>query len=631
MSLVQSLSLGSRTAPNRVMFGPHVTNLGTDERTFSPEHVAYYERRAIGGCGVIVVEGASVHESDWPYERAPLASRCAAGWASIAEACHRHGSLVIASLDHSGGQGSSAYSQQPLWAPSRVPEVNSREVPKWMEHHDIIDVVEGFGEATRLALDAGCDGVEINAGQHSLVRQFLSGLTNQRGDEYTDRMLFARQVIHEVRGAALAIRPDAIIGLRLSCDELAPWAGITPEMAPEIARELCELGIDYVVVVRGSIFSVEKTRPDFHEPTGFNIDVCRSIRSALPAHVAVFLQGSIVDFGQAEWAIGDGVCDAVEMTRAQIADPDLVQKISNGQQVQIRPCIRCNQTCQVRDARNPIVTCVAEPTSGHETQDPDWYTTTSSPRHITVVGAGVAGLETARVAALRGHSVTIVEKSSATGGIAAIAGPGQPLVAWLTSEVDRLKVRIELGQEFDASSASDSQVVVQATGAQRGVTEYEIVSDAVVLDIADVRRGISVVPETGVVVILDPIGGPIGVSLAEELGERAILVTPDNIAGNELSRTGDLAPANVRLAQRGAAVQRRSVVRAVEKRNTNFVVRVQDRFSGALTEIECAAVVDAGFRLPTASMTGAVQIGDCVAPRTILEAILEARRAALKI
>jgi len=631
MSLVQPLSLGSRTAPNRVMFGPHVTNLGNDERSFSADHVAYYERRAIGGCGVIVVEGASVHESDWPYERAPLASRCAVGWTSIAEACHRHGSLVIASLDHSGGQGSSAYSQQPLWAPSRVPEVNSREVPKWMEHHDIVAVVEGFGEATRLALGAGCDGIEINAGQHSLVRQFLSGLTNQRGDEYADRMLFARQVVQAVKGAALAVRADALVGLRLSCDELAPWAGITPEMAPEIARELCELGIDYVVVVRGSIFSIEKTRPDFHEPTGFNIDVCRSIRSVLPARVAVFLQGSIVDVGQAEWAIGDGVCDAVEMTRAQIADPDLVQKISNDQQVQIRPCIRCNQTCQVRDARNPIVTCVAEPTSGHETQDPDWYTTTSLPRHITVVGAGVAGLETARVAALRGHSVTIVEKSAATGGIAAIAGPGQPLVAWLNSEIDRLKVRVELGHEFDPSLVSDSQVVVQATGAQRGVTEYEIVSGAVVLDVADIRRGISVLPENGVVVILDPIGGPIGVSLAEELGERAILVTQDNIAGNELSRTGDLAPANVRLAQRGTQVQRRSVVRAVEKRAANFIVRVQDRFSGALTEIECVAVVDSGFRLPTAPMTGAVQIGDCVAPRTILEAILEARRAALTI
>jgi 2,4-dienoyl-CoA reductase (NADPH2) len=631
MSLVQPLSLGSRTTLNRVMFGPHVTNLGNDERSFSPDHVAYYERRAKGGCGTIIVEGASVHDSDWPYERAPLASRCADGWTDIAEACHRHGALVIASLDHAGGQGSSAYSQQPLWAPSRVPEVNSREVPKWMEHEDIVAVIEGFSAATRIAIGAGCDGVEINAGQHSLVRQFLSGLTNQRGDEYADRLLFARQVVHAVKSAALSVRADAIIGLRLSCDELAPWAGITPEMAPDIARELCGLGIDYVVVVRGSIFSVEKTRPDFHEPTGFNIDVCRSIRSALPAHVAVFLQGSIVEVGQAEWAMNDGVCDAVEMTRAQIADPELVQKIKNDQHAQIRPCIRCNQTCQVRDARNPIVTCVSEPTSGHELQDPDWYTSSVSPQTVTVVGAGVAGLETARVAALRGHAVSIVEKSSSIGGIAAVAGPGQSLIAWLQSEVERLGVKVELNNEFKIGSTDPSHVVVQATGAQRGVAEYEVGVGAEVLDIADVRYGKSTLPETGVVIILDPIGGPIGVSLAEELGERAILVTPDNIAGNELSRTGDLAPANVRLAQRGALVQRRSVVRAVEKRGMNFVVRVQDRFSGELAELECAAVVDAGFRLPTDPMNGAIQIGDCVAPRTILEAILEARRAALKI
>jgi glycine/D-amino acid oxidase-like deaminating enzyme len=248
-----------------------------------------------------------------------------------------------------------------------------------------------------------------------------------------------------------------------------------------------------------------------------------------------------------------------------------------------------------------------------------------------VIGAGVAGLETARVASLRGHSVTIIEKSSGIGGIAAIAGPGQQLVSWLQSEIERLGVQVELNREFDSISLPNSQVVIQATGAQRGVSEYEITSGTEVLDIAEIRRGNSALPETGVVVILDPIGGPIGVALAEELGERAILVTPDNIAGNELSRTGDLAPANVRLAQRGARIQRRSVVRTVTKRDSLLVVRVQDRFSGEIAEIECAAVVDAGFRLPTTPIDGSVQVGDCVAPRTILEAILEARRAALAL
>ncbi len=273
MQLLQPLPLATAIARNRVMFGPHVTNLGDDQRCFTPRHTAYYERRARGGCGIIVTEGASVHDSDWPYERAPLAASCAAGWAAIVSACHAHGSLVVASLDHAGGQGSSAYSQRELWAPSRVPEVNSREVPKWMEADDIAAVVAGFGTAAALAVGAGCDGVEINAGQHSLVRQFLSGLTNQRGDEWGhDRLLFARQVISAVRATA----GTGIVGLRLSCDELAPWAGITPQMAVDIAAALGE-DLDYLVVTRGSIFSAEKTRPDFHEPTGFNIDVCRGI------------------------------------------------------------------------------------------------------------------------------------------------------------------------------------------------------------------------------------------------------------------------------------------------------------------------------------------------------------------
>jgi len=226
------------------MFGPHVTNLGDDHRSLPERWVQYLATRARGGCGVIVTEGASVDESDWPYERAPLASRCGEGWSRLAALASDVGSLVIAGLDHAGGQGSSAYSQRELWAPSRVPEVNTREVPKWMEPEDIDAVVHGFAAAAGLAVEAGLDGVEVNAGQHSLIRQFLSGLTNQRGDEWgTDRLRFARDVLAATRAGVGA---DRVLGLRLSCDELAPWAGITPEQAPEIAAALSEL-VDYLV------------------------------------------------------------------------------------------------------------------------------------------------------------------------------------------------------------------------------------------------------------------------------------------------------------------------------------------------------------------------------------------------
>jgi mycofactocin system FadH/OYE family oxidoreductase 1 len=630
MQLLEPLTIGPRRSRNRLLFGPHVTNLGDDERRLTNRHVAYYQRRMSGGCGMVVVEEASVHDSDWPYERAPLASRCVDGWARLGEMGASEGAMVLASLGHAGGQGSSAYSQRPLWAPSRVPEVNTREVPKWMEPEDIAAVVTGFGEAARRAGAAGLAGVEVNAGQHSLIRQFLSGLTNLRSDAWgEDRLRFARDVLGTVRAA---IGDDCVVGLRLSCDELAPWAGITPDQAPELAKALADQ-VDYVVVVRGGIYSAEKTRPDFHEPPGFNAEVCRAVRAALPASVAVFLQGSVVDPAQAESAIADGVCDGVEMTRAQIADPDLGVKLAGGAPELVRPCLRCNQTCQVRDVRNPIVTCVGEPTSGHETEDPAWYEPATRARAVLVVGAGPAGLETARVAALRGHRVRVVECGDRAGGLAAVAGPGGPLVDWLVAEIERLGVPLELSAT--SWTAEPDEVVVQCTGSRRGTPSYQMVEGATVLDVAEVRRHPDALAPSGDVVLIDPIGGPIAVALAEELGERAILITQDNVAGNELSRTGDLAPANVRLQQRGVRIERRTLVREIRPVPAGGVqaeVEVEDRFSGIRRRIACAAVVDCGFRLPDPPRPEAhLSAGDCVAPRTIYEAVLEGRRASIAI
>jgi mycofactocin system FadH/OYE family oxidoreductase 1 len=646
VKLLEPLAIGPREARNRVVFGPHETNLAR-RRSISDRQVAYYRRRAAGGAGLIITEEASVHPSDHPYERAPLAADCADGWAAVAAACADEGALVLAAIGHAGGQGTSHWNQRELWAPSRVPEVNSREVPKWMDAVDIAAVVEGFALAARAAVGAGCAGVEINAGQYSLVRQFLSGLTNHRDDEWgADRGSFLREVLSAVRSA---VGDTAVVALRLCGDELAPWAGITAEEAPGLAAGIAAdpARVDLLTVVRGSIYSTSSTRPDGHTPPGFNIELTRSVREvvgrATGGRVPVVAQGSIVDVAQAEWALESGAADAVEMTRAQISDAELVAKLQRGRPERIRPCTLSNQWSQVRDNRNPIVTSLGDPSSGHETEDPPVEGRAAHPVDVTVVGGGPAGLEAARVAASRGHRVRLLEASDRLGGSvrAAALGVGWSrlglLVDWLENECRAEGVELITGRTVSGADIAEGHVIV-ATGSRKGERTYDVTKAATVLTPAEALVAPDGLPE-GEVLVWDPIGGPIGVSVAETLraaGHAVHLATPDQIVGNELARSGDLAPANARLQQAGVELHRRVVLRSVKKNSAIL----EHRFSGEVLSLRVGAVVDAGHRLPEESLWSELharpslyvqRVGDCVAPRTIHEAIREGRRAALAL
>jgi mycofactocin system FadH/OYE family oxidoreductase 1 len=654
-SLGTPLPLGARRARNRVLFGPHETNLGR-RRSVSERHVAYYRRRAEGGAGVVVVEEASVDPSDWPYERCPLAAECGRGWAAVAGALHDAGALALAALGHAGGQGTSAFSQLPLWAPSPVPELPGREVPKAMEEQDIAAVVRGFASATRLAVSSRLDGVEVNAGQHSLLRTFLSGLTNRREDGYgQDRLRLAREVLSVVREAA----GDRVVGLRLCCDELFPYGGIEPDEGATIATELAALA-DYVVVVRGSIYSLAATRPDGHVEPGFNRELSARVRAAVEGRVPVVLQGSVVDLKMAAAAISDGVCDAVEMTRAQTADPDLVVKALGGEEDRVRPCTLCNQNCRVRDPRNPTVSCIGEPSAGHETQDPPLAGRAERPRKVLVVGGGPAGLECARVAAARGHDVRVLERTDRLGGAlrAAASGPGRErlglLAGWLEAECQRLGVALEPSHEATPADVEGAGAVILATGSRPAELPFSVDEDARVVTALAILggngngdgnddghghgdgdgdgdgHGLS----EGAVAVWDPIGGPIGVAVAELLARErpVLLITQDLIVGQQLSRSGDLAPANTRLHQAGVQLAKRSRVRKLAAR----AVELEDVLSGRVWTVEAAALVDCGHRLPEDRLWHATgerfpRAGDAVAPRTAYEAVLEGRRAALAL
>src|SRR5690606_20162113 len=335
------VALAGRTAPSRAVFGAHETNLGRG-RALSDRHTAYYRRRAEGGAGVIVTETASVTADDHPYEYAPLAAECAPGWRRIAAACRPHGALVLAGLGHAGGQGSSAHSQHVLWAPSPVADVVTREMPAAMEEEQIEAVVAGFAAAAAAACEAGADGVEVDAGAYSLLRQFQSGLSNLREDAYgADRLRLTRRVLDAVRAA---IGGDRVLALRISCDELAPWAGTTPGQAAGQVRLLAPRA-DLLTAVRAGPMAPRALRPDAHTPPGFNLELCAAMRRAARGRALVALQGSVADPVQAQAALDAGAADLVEMVRAQIADARLVRLLRAGEPERIRPCVLCNQAC----------------------------------------------------------------------------------------------------------------------------------------------------------------------------------------------------------------------------------------------------------------------------------------------
>ena len=639
------VALGSRDAPARVVFGPHETNLGVG-RAIGPRHVAYYAARASGGAGVVVTETASVHPSDWPYERAPLADECGPGWQAVVEACRPHGTVVLAGLGHAGAQGSSAYSQSVLWGPSPVADAATRELPMEMGRAELTALVDGFAAAARTAVGAGLDGVEVDAGALSLLRQFHSGITNLRGDAYgTDRLRLTREVLDAVRAA---VGPDRLVALRLSCDELAPWAGVTPEHAGAHVDELADR-IDLLTVVRGGPYSSTAYRPDAHTPAGFNLGLCAAMRTAAAGRVPVVLQGSVVDLDRAAAALADGVSDLVELTRAQIAEPALVALTRDGRADEARPCILCNQSCRVRDNRNPLVSCVGEPRSGHETVDVDPVPAPSDLRgaiaaDVLVVGAGPAGLECARVLAARGHRVRVADRSPVTGGAlrAAAVGAGRErladLTGWLATECVRSGVQLDLGREvteadLDAARSAGTTVVL-ATGGRSAPWTLPTDGSVPVVDAATaLTTGEGALPG-GPVVVHDPVGGPVAVGIAEWLaasGRTVSLVTPDQIAGTLLSLTGDLADANTRLQRAGVRRELRAVVRGIG----GGAVHVDDVWTGEARSLEAGVLIDCGHRLPDESLylarPGTLRAGDCVAPRTVLDAVREGRRRALEI
>ena len=413
------LTVKNMTIKNRIVMMPMGTNYGEQNGEMSFLHINYYEQRAKGGTGLIIVENASIDSPQGSNGTTQLRidhDNYLPRLFKFCENIHRYGTKIAIQINHAGASAvSSRINMQPVSA-SDVPSKEGGEIPRPLSKEEILHIVKKYGEAAKRAQTAGFDAVEIHAGHSYLISQFLSPITNKRTDEFggsvENRTRFCRMVIDEVRKQ---VGPFFPIMLRLSADELME-GGNTLDDTLEYLDYLQE-EVDIFDVSCGLNGSIQYQIDANYLPDGWRSYMAKAVKEKF--NKPCISMGNIRDPKVAERILADGDADLIGMGRGLIADPAWVNKVATGHECDLRKCISCNVGCAGnRIGVNRPIRCTVNPS----VLEGDVYKKLHVNKNcnVVVIGGGTAGLEAACTAAEVGCNTFLLEKGSELGGLASL-------------------------------------------------------------------------------------------------------------------------------------------------------------------------------------------------------------------
>ena len=647
-ALFQPLQLRHKTLRNRIVFGSHTANMSVDGLP-GERHRGYYEERARGGAGMIVVEPVPVHRTavltrgNFRHSTDEIIPH----FRKITDAVHGHGAVICHQLYHVGQHGDFDNSYQPNWSPSGLPSFHDSDGSHAMIEVEIEEIIESFVQAARRAKEAGFDGIELFAAYNAIIDQFWLPFNNRRDDKwggsFENRMRFSRTIMERIRRMA---GDDFIIGLAVNMDPTSPVSQTIEQLQDIIAWHDERQLMDYVTCGTGSYFNGTGIIPNVFYADKLGVPHAEALKQVVK-HAKVQCEAHVRTPENANYVVASGQADMVSIVRGQIADPHLANKAKEGRPEDVRPCLSCNQMCWGRRYRDYWISCLINPSAGREFEwGGDRFTPAEKPRKVLVVGGGVAGLEAARVAAERGHQVTLAEASDKLGGQFRLAGltPRRHQIIdyldWFERQLTRLQVKVLLNTPLDAEEVQDmgADVVIVATGSlpdgkgfPRAMPEHDALPGIERGNVASAEDVMARIARPGRrVIVLDETanwkGAGVALTLAEG-GHEVTVVTPAPAVMTEMARTIADIQLRSRLRELGVIMRTETILR--EWHGNGAAIQP---FGGATEHIAADTLVVAATNVSEHALgdeLGAPMIGDAIAARNAAMAIYEGRKLAM--